>query len=67
MPEERQQGQRHADTPTKPACETPRRADYQLHPAEVSNGNRRPVEVHQFSEVMRHWREQSAQSKLLVS
>ena len=44
-----------------------RRTDYQLKPTEVPNGNRRPVEVHQFSETMRHWREQSSQSKLLVS
>jgi len=44
----------------------PRRADYPVHPNEVPNGNRRPLEVHEFAEIMRHWREQSSQSTLLV-
>ncbi|GMU23811.1 MAG: hypothetical protein AMXMBFR13_38890 [Phycisphaerae bacterium] len=50
----------------EPVKERPQRADYTFKSADVSNGARLPVEVYQFAEALRIWREQSSQSSLLV-
>ncbi len=48
------------------ANEQPKRTDYTLCPSEIENGDRRPVEVYEFAEALRMWREQSANSNLVL-
>ena len=59
-------GNKQAAAKGQQASVQPKRTDYPLRSDEVSNGHRCPVEVHEFAEIMRNWREQSSQSTALV-
>lgn len=63
--EEAKQNTMSTETVEQPTSQ-PRRTDYRVDLAEVHNGERHPVEVCEFADIMRGWRDRSAQSTQLV-